>query len=65
MTILIPPELEQALAARAAERQMSLEALVGEALGWYLQFDAAVMDELDAWQEVRDEALDLIEGPSS
>ena len=64
MTVAIPPELEQALAARAAQLRVSPEQLVREALSWYLQTDEALRDELSAWQEVRDEALDVIEdGP--
>lgn len=64
MTVAILPELEQALAARAAQLRVSPEQLVREALSWYLQTDEALRDELSAWQEVRDEALDVIEdGP--
>jgi predicted transcriptional regulator len=61
MTVAIPPELEQALAARAAQLRISPEQLVREALSWYLQPDESLRDELSAWQEVRDEALDVTE----
>ncbi len=61
MTVSVPPELETTLAARAQERQVSPEELVREALCWYLQFSGPLLDELTAWQEVRDEALQLIE----
>lgn len=61
MTISIPPELEEALVHRAQERHISLEELVREALDWYLNPDAALLDEFEAWQEVRDEALRLVE----
>jgi hypothetical protein len=63
MTLTIPPELQQALTARAAERQITPEELMREALAWYLQIDADLLDELSAWQEVRDEALELAEEP--
>jgi hypothetical protein len=61
MTIPIPAELEQALLLRAQQRQISVESLVNEALAWYLQMEPATLDELTAWQEVRDEALRLVE----
>jgi len=53
MTLAIPPELERALGNRAAERQISTEDLVREALAWYLQIDVDLLDELSAWQEIR------------
>jgi hypothetical protein len=61
MTVAIPQELEQALALRAAQRQISPEELVREALVWYLQMDSALLDEMAAWQEIRDEAIQLVE----
>lgn len=61
MTVPIPPDLQQALAARAAQRQTSVEELVRDALVWYLQLDASLIDEFAGWQEVRDEALRLVE----
>jgi hypothetical protein len=63
MTVAIPPELQQAITSRAAERQVSPEQIVREALGWYLQIDGDLRDELSAWQEIRDEALDIAEEP--
>jgi hypothetical protein len=63
MTLAIPPELQQAIASRAAERKIAPEELVREALAWYLQIDAESLDELSAWQEVRDEARELVEEP--
>jgi hypothetical protein len=63
VTISIPSELEKALVDRAQERQISLEELVREALVWYMQISPATIDELSAWQEVRDEALQLVEEP--
>jgi hypothetical protein len=64
MTVSIPPEFEQALADRARERHVGVDEIVRDALAWYLQTDPAVRDELDAWQDVRDEALRLVEdGP--
>ncbi len=63
MTVAIPTELETELHARAEQRQVSVDSIVREAIDWYLRMDAATIDELVAWQEVRDEALQLIEEP--
>lgn len=60
MTLALPPELRQALLACAQQRQISLEELVREALAWYVLTGAALIDELTAWQEVRDEALQQV-----
>jgi hypothetical protein len=62
-TVAIPLELEQALCQCAQQRRMSLEHLVHEALAWYLQMNTSMLDEFVAWQEVRDEALELVERP--
>lgn len=59
MTLAISQELEEKLVERARERQVAVEVLVGEAIHWYLQMEPALVDELSAWQEVRDEALDI------
>jgi predicted transcriptional regulator len=65
MTVTIPPEIEHDLAARAERDQTSVESVVRQALAWYLQTDPETIDELEAWQEVRDEALRLVEdGPT-
>ena len=56
MTVTIPTELETALQHEAEQRQLSVENVVQEALAWYLQMDTGLLDELAAWQEVRDEA---------
>jgi hypothetical protein len=64
MTLAIPQDLEHRLVERARERHVSVESLVGEALHWYLQMEPDLVDELSAWQEVRDEALDVIEEKS-
>jgi hypothetical protein len=64
MTLKIPPQLEQALEARARQRHMTLEEAVREALVCYLQLDVDTLDELAAWQEVRDEALGKVEESS-
>jgi hypothetical protein len=61
MTVTIPHDLEQAVLLRARERCIDPDELVREALTWYVQMDADVADELTAWQEVRDEALRLVE----
>ena len=36
-----------------------------EALEWYLQMDTELLDEMAAWQEVRDESLQIVEGTPS
>ena len=61
MTCSIPLDIEQQLAARAAKRQTTVDQLVLEALNWYLHVEEDTLDELGAWQEIRDEATDLIE----
>jgi hypothetical protein len=61
MTVKIPTKLEKALIARAKERKISFQDLIHEALSWYMQLEQATVDELNAWQEVRDEALRLVE----
>jgi hypothetical protein len=60
-TITIPQELHQALLDQAARRQIGLEALVSEALTWYLQEEKELLGELSAWQNLRDEALHVTE----
>jgi hypothetical protein len=64
MTLAIPRELEQKLADRARQRNVSVETLVGEALDWYLRLEPDLLDELEAWQDVRDEALQVVEEQS-
>jgi hypothetical protein len=61
MVLEIPAELEGALRSRAQQRQTTVDVVVREAIDWYLRVDAATQDELAAWQEVRDEALRLVE----
>jgi hypothetical protein len=64
MTLAIPTDLEQKLVDRAKQRHVSVESLVGEALAWYLQLEPGLIDELESWQAVRDEAIQLAEDPS-
>ncbi|MGD0897374.1 MAG: ribbon-helix-helix protein, CopG family [Thermoguttaceae bacterium] len=61
MTVTIPPELEKAIEQKAADRQVSVEVVMREAIEWYLRLDAELLDELAAWQEVRDEASAIVE----
>ncbi len=61
MTLSIPAKLEQKLRSHAAHRKMSVKQLVSEALTWYTSFEPATLDELAAWQDTRDEALQLVE----
>ena len=56
MTVTIPIELEAAVRRKAEQQQIPVERVIQEALQWYLQIDADLVDELTAWQEVRDEA---------
>ena len=65
MTVTIPADLETAVQLKARERQVSVENVVQEALEWYLQVDSELLDELAAWQEVRDEAARGVEGSIS
>lgn len=65
MILAIPVDLEQKLVDRARERQVTVESLVGEALHWYLQIEPPLVDELEAWQAVRDEALGIVEESAS
>ena len=62
MNVAIPPELTEALTQRASQRQVAVADLVREAVAWYLALDETLIDELHAWQEVRDEALDRTDG---
>jgi hypothetical protein len=63
MNVTIPTELEQPLATRAARLGVSTEEMVRQALTWYLAIDEGLFAELEDWQAVRDEALDLVERP--
>ena len=65
MTLAIPVALEREIVDRAQQRHVTVEEIVREALDWYLRMEAATLDELAAWQEVRDEALQLVEEPAS
>ena len=62
VTFTIPPELEKKFEERAAGRNMPVEEVVREALRWYLQTAPELLDELQAWQEIRDQAWDVMEG---
>jgi len=65
MTVTIPEDLVTQLRLRAERRQTTIDDLVREALNWYLRIDPDLLDELSAWQEVRDEALHLVEGDAT
>lgn len=65
VTVTIPAELETAVQRKAEQRQIPVENVVREALEWYLGMDTELFDELAAWQEVRDEAIDVVEGTAS
>jgi predicted transcriptional regulator len=64
MSVTIPSELEGEVVERARQRHVDVEDIVREALSWYLRVEAATLDELTAWQDVRDEALLLVERPT-
>src|SRR5207247_10651926 len=59
MTLTIPPEIEQKLAKRAVQRNMSVEALLRAALDWYLQMDPAPIDEPTPWPAIRQQGVEL------
>lgn len=61
MTVTLPEDLQQALSARASQQRIPLEDLVCQALRWYLHTDPTLQDELTAWEEIRDEALKIVE----
>jgi hypothetical protein len=61
VTITILAELETAVRRTAEQRQLSVECVVQEALEWYLQMDAELLDVLTVWQEVRDQAGQVVE----
>ncbi len=65
MTVTISNELEAAVRRKAEQRHIPVEHMIREALQWYLQIDADLVDELTAWQEVRDEAALVVEGSPS
>ena len=65
MTVTIPAELETAVQRKAEQRQVPVDNVVQEALEWYLRMNTELLDELAAWQEVRDEALEIVEGTPS
>ena len=61
MNVTLSTELADALNKRAQQRQVAIEELLREAVTWYLHIEEPLLDELRAWQEVREEALDLVE----
>jgi predicted transcriptional regulator len=65
MVISLSADVEQSLKERADRLHRSVDELVKEAIAWYVRMDPDLIDELGAWQEVRDEALDIVEGSSS
>jgi len=56
MTVPLPVELDEKLRSTARQRRTSVEELVRQAVEWYLGAEPELLDELDAWQQVRDEA---------
>ena len=65
MTVTIPAELETAVQRKAEQRQVPVDNVVDQALEWYLRMNTELLDELAAWQEVRDETLEIAEGTPS
>ena len=61
MTVTVPVELEDKLRSTALQRRTSADQLVRQALEWYLGTEPELMDELDAWQQIRDEAWVAVE----
>ena len=56
MTVTVPVELEDKLRSTARQRRTSVDEFVRQALEWYLGVEPELLDEFDAWQQVRDEA---------
>ena len=52
-------------ARKAEQREVSVEKVVQEAIEWYLRMNTGLLDELAAWQEIRDEAMEIVEGTPS
>lgn len=63
MNISIPEDVQEAISLRATKLGLKPDDLVHQALRWYLAMDDGVLEELDDWQRVRDEALELVERP--
>ena len=61
MTITIPQETEADLFSIASARCVSVEFLVKEIINQYLADEATLADELVAWQEIGDEAIEIVE----
>lgn len=61
MTVTVPEELRQQIMARAAQQGVAVDELVQSALRWYLLQEDSLQGELADWQEVRDEALRIVE----
>jgi len=61
MTITISNETESNLLTIANARCLSVDQLVQEIIHQYLADDATLADELAAWQEIRDEAIETVE----
>ncbi len=61
MTITISNETESNLLTIANARSLSVDQLVQEIIHQYLADDATLADELAAWQEIRDEAIETVE----
>ena len=59
MTVAIPPDIEAAIRTRAEQRRTSMDEIIREALAWYISMPAEALDELSAWQEIRDEAVEM------
>jgi hypothetical protein len=65
VTVTLPNELDLAVRRSADQRHVPVDQLVQQALAWYLQIDPELLDEMSAWQEARDEALELVDGGPS
>lgn len=61
MTISIPEPLESVVRQKAASREIGVDDYVREAVEWFLRMDSELLDELDAWQEIRDEGVSAAE----
>ncbi len=61
MTITIPNETESNLLTIVNARSLSVDQLVQEIIHQYLADNAALADDLIAWQDIRDEAIETVE----
>ena len=65
MTVTIPQELELAVQRCAQKRHVPVERLVQRSASMVSPNRPELVNELAAWQDVRDKALDVVEASQS